>query len=67
MSEMTQIQNSQKKENKKCPSRQHHTKKTIEKHVFPRKSNVGLHTVTRVFYDHNPLFSSAKIDDSKEY
>ncbi len=42
-------------------------KKTIEKHVSQRKSNVGLRTATHVFHDHNPLCSSVKIDDSKEY
>gem|GEM_PF-2160547 len=37
MSEMTQIQNSQKKENKKCPSRQHHTRKDDRKTCIPEK------------------------------
>jgi hypothetical protein len=67
MSEMTQIQNSHKKKIRSVQAANIVLKKTIDKHVFPRKSNVGLHTATRVFYDHNPLFSSAKIDDSKEY
>ena len=67
MSEMTQIQNSQKRNIRSVQAANIILKKTREKHVFPRKSNVGLHTATRVFYDHNPLFSSAKIDSSKEY
>jgi hypothetical protein len=46
MSEMTQIHNSQKMKIRSVQAANIILKKTIEKHVFLRESNVGLHTAT---------------------